>query len=911
MFAKNGFKILIIALLLVGIVVISLITFAENPKLKLNEEQLNQLKEKASNMQILMDEKSISNYLKVQDKINKKIDDGGLPFLENKNKNTEDINPEKTKETVDADTLNEETQSNAEEIQDITNLTDDENVFSEDRIIRKELRYDGDTVSDDEIPGDTINMAEAFNSDADSNDEDENVLPFLNEEDIPFLTDETPQIKQKGTSAKDEEVDFGSRIIPNDIAAGSGNEAVEEKVKNDFYNLASDDKEFRMVYPTSNEEKKFYEKNNEDDIALNYDAKDDKFVDEDTIIIDRSNPNAFLLDSSSLREEKEIASVESRKPDGINVQKIDVVNLKSENDELNKLLTVSDNHPFLKSPDSIFPKNKQLVDVFIKYYNGLSKKDLAKALRRFEFYFPLVKEVLTAQNVPLELAVASIALSNFDLFLTNQSKSGIWQLDMSLAKPYGLYVNNSVDERIDPVKGTKVFAKQIKRLYDTYNDWDLALAAYVSNSGYISAQMRKFNNYDFWSLATESGFDQNAVEVVSKFHAILTILTNNREYGFSDINYTKNLNYENVRFNGYIKLEEVSRKANMNYDLLRLLNPQLVNFVIPDNYDGLVRIPSNRKEQLIEAMMRDRRQQNEQFVAKRNVQEIDENINKIAENSGNAPGITNLEMLENKIATNLKLSEADFAENHQKRSNSSGTTIYEAENVKTEISYKMKYGDTLYSLARKHNIDPQFLQSYNNIQDATKISIGKVIKIPNLKANNINISMEESLFNNTRNMLKSENTNSNNQPVQVVEKATNTKKTDKSKVNESDIPEYNISGLSNLEDILLIDDTGNSDISLSNLTEVALNNNDGNSNDLDMDSIIGNNTESVYTVKEDKPKTKQQTKFVDYVVKKGESIWRICNRYNISVMSLVKANNITDPSKIFEGQKLKIPAKSK
>lgn len=46
-----------------------------------------------------------------------------------------------------------------------------------------------------------------------------------------------------------------------------------------------------------------------------------------------------------------------------------------------------------------------------------------------------------------------------------------------------------------------------------------------------------------------------------------------------------------------------------------------------------------------------------------------------------------------------------------------------------------------------------------------------------------------------------------------------------------------------------------------------------------------------------------------YVVKGGDSVWRICNRYGIKEADLLKINRLSDPRKLREGMTLKIPAK--
>ncbi|MGL5693481.1 MAG: LysM peptidoglycan-binding domain-containing protein, partial [Peptostreptococcaceae bacterium] len=55
-----------------------------------------------------------------------------------------------------------------------------------------------------------------------------------------------------------------------------------------------------------------------------------------------------------------------------------------------------------------------------------------------------------------------------------------------------------------------------------------------------------------------------------------------------------------------------------------------------------------------------------------------------------------------------------------------------------------------------------------------------------------------------------------------------------------------------------------------------------------------------------KPKPVPNSKYITYIVKKGDSLSKIASRYNTSVESIVKLNKIKDPNKIYVGQLLRI-----
>ena len=46
-----------------------------------------------------------------------------------------------------------------------------------------------------------------------------------------------------------------------------------------------------------------------------------------------------------------------------------------------------------------------------------------------------------------------------------------------------------------------------------------------------------------------------------------------------------------------------------------------------------------------------------------------------------------------------------------------------------------------------------------------------------------------------------------------------------------------------------------------------------------------------------------------HVVKRGETTWRISQRYGTSVSAIVRANQLADPTKISVGQRLYVPAR--
>ncbi len=129
-----------------------------------------------------------------------------------------------------------------------------------------------------------------------------------------------------------------------------------------------------------------------------------------------------------------------------------------------------------------------------------------KVIPRSGKYFPVFDSVFTEYSIPLDakyLAVAESHLSN----LANSSVGavGMWQIMPKTGKSLGLKINSFVDERRDLFKATDAAAKFLIQNYKYLqgkgaNDWLLAMAAYNAGPGSIARVMREQGSTDFFDL---------------------------------------------------------------------------------------------------------------------------------------------------------------------------------------------------------------------------------------------------------------------------------------------------------------------------------------------------------------------------------------------------------------------------
>ena len=128
-----------------------------------------------------------------------------------------------------------------------------------------------------------------------------------------------------------------------------------------------------------------------------------------------------------------------------------------------------------------------ILESVIKNYLKSRRVTMGKLIALSDYYFPMFEQELDKHNLPLEIKYLAVVESA--LAPNAQSRvgaKGLWQFMFMTGKMYGLEVSSYVDERADPEMATEAASKYLKSLFKSFNDWDLALAAYNSGPGNVS-----------------------------------------------------------------------------------------------------------------------------------------------------------------------------------------------------------------------------------------------------------------------------------------------------------------------------------------------------------------------------------------------------------------------------------------
>ncbi len=152
---------------------------------------------------------------------------------------------------------------------------------------------------------------------------------------------------------------------------------------------------------------------------------------------------------------------------------------------------------------------------------------LVNGFRKAQYYLPMIKEEFARQGLPINLAYIAFIESCFEPeALSHAGARGMWQFMPATARAYGLEVSAYIDERLDPEKSTVAAAKYLKKLYEQFGNWPLAIAAYNCGENRLAKALRDTASATFWDLVAQKGLPAETQEYVPRFIAVNIISSN-------------------------------------------------------------------------------------------------------------------------------------------------------------------------------------------------------------------------------------------------------------------------------------------------------------------------------------------------------------------------------------------------
>jgi membrane-bound lytic murein transglycosylase D len=231
--------------------------------------------------------------------------------------------------------------------------------------------------------------------------------------------------------------------------------------------------------------------------------------------------------------------------------------------------------------DIDIPLNARVLS-FVQLFSGRLKGFLEEGLSRGAQFLPMIQDVFRAEGLPLDLAYVPLVESAFKPSALSRAKArGIWQFMQGTGLENGLKHDWYIDERADAEKATRAAAKYLKTLYATFGDWHLALASYNGGPGRVQRAIKRSGRDDFWKLSASTKFlPRETRDYVPLILAAVIIARNPAQYGL-DVQPVEMPRFETITLPMAVDLRRIAEWIGTPVQAIQDLNPELRRWTTP------------------------------------------------------------------------------------------------------------------------------------------------------------------------------------------------------------------------------------------------------------------------------------------------------------------------------------------
>lgn len=303
--------------------------------------------------------------------------------------------------------------------------------------------------------------------------------------------------------------------------------------------------------------------------------------------------------------------------------------------------------------------------------------------KRANRWFPIIEPILKKNGIPDDFKYIAVVESGLSNIVSPAKATGYWQIIESTGKAYGLEINEEVDERYSVIKSTEAACKYFRDAYKKFQNWTLVAASYNMGMGGIESQLskQKASNYYDLLLNEETG------RYVFRILAIKEIFTKPKEYGFilrkKDL-YPPIPTYEIMVDSSITDLTDFAISQGVTYKVLKIFNPWLRKSSL-----------SNKNKTTYTILLPEKDFSNFNF------------------DDGSDAGLF-VEMAAKDSASSAPPAVAQ------------PIVIHDTINI---LLYKTVKGETISSIAKKHNVSEENIRQWNKLSAEEKIEPNRELKL--------------------------------------------------------------------------------------------------------------------------------------------------------------------------------------
>ncbi|MGB0863465.1 MAG: transglycosylase SLT domain-containing protein [Saprospiraceae bacterium] len=319
-------------------------------------------------------------------------------------------------------------------------------------------------------------------------------------------------------------------------------------------------------------------------------------------------------------------------------------------------------------------KFNRLVKAHIKAAIERRRSSTETIIGRSAIYFPIFENALIRHGVPTDLKYLAMVESALNASATSPvGAAGLWQFMRGTGRQYNLRITKYVDERNDPYMSSDAAARYLQDLYERYNDWPLAIAAYNCGPGRVNKAIKKASSSDYWQIIRYLPKETRnyvpafiAAAYASNYYHLHDLSPEFPEY---ELQVT-----EKMRVFKKMTFKEIAKATETDIKTIKFLNPSYKQNFIPSSRNGyLIILP----------------------------------LSKMTAFRDYAPNAKPMYFASSSIGDGEAKLTSIYSSN-------SPTVKYE----QVQTTYRVKRGDNLGKIARKHGVRVRELRKWNKLKSS-------------------------------------------------------------------------------------------------------------------------------------------------------------------------------------------------
>ena len=351
--------------------------------------------------------------------------------------------------------------------------------------------------------------------------------------------------------------------------------------------------------------------------------------------------------------------------------------------------------------------------------------------RRYLFH---IVEELERRNMPTELALLPFIESAFNPEAVSSAKAaGMWQFMPATGKYFDLKQNVFRDERRDVVESTRAALDYLQKLYGMFGDWHLALAAYNWGEGSVGRALAKNKAAGLGLSYSELRMPNETRYYVPKLQAVKNIIAQPQNFNVRLPLIQNHPYFKSVSITRDIDVKLAANFSGVSMEDFKALNPSMSRPVILAAGTPEILLPWDNADRFQRRLEEHAQKQLASWTAwsvpkTMKVSEVSKLV-KMTEAELRAVNQIPSGMQVKKGSTLLVARQGALDADVTEHLADNAMISFAPEIVLRRLMVKVQKGDTLATLASRHDVSPSNIAAWNKLKMPVALKPGQSIAI--------------------------------------------------------------------------------------------------------------------------------------------------------------------------------------